>query len=74
MSTYYSQQNGLVERGHDSIVSPLSKTPQVWEKYLLLAPWADRVPVQRSTRYPTFEFLFTVVLTSGSHFGIIDWK
>jgi len=61
VSAYHPQANGLVERGHDSIVNSLSKysrQPGDWVRYLSLALWADRVSVRRSTGYSAFELLY----------------
>jgi transposase InsO family protein len=62
VSAYHPQSNGLVERGHDSIVNSLSKycskRPEEWAQYLPLALWADRVSVRRSTGYSAFELVY----------------
>ena len=63
VSAYHPQSNGLVERGHDSIVNSLAKYCQGerhkdWVKYLPLALWVDRISVQCSTGYSAFELLY----------------
>jgi len=82
-SAYHPQANGLVERGHDSIVNSLakycSKKPEEWVKYLPLALWADRVSVRRSTGYSAFELLYgrdcllPVDFTLES-WSVVDWE
>ena len=60
ISAYHPQANGLVERGHDSIVNSLakhSKEPGDWMKFLRLALWADRISVRCSTDYSIFELV-----------------
>jgi transposase InsO family protein len=83
ISAYHPQANGLVERGHDSIVNSLSKycskKPQDWEKYLPLALWADRVSVRRSTGYSAFELVYgrdcllPIDFTLES-WSVVDWE
>jgi hypothetical protein len=83
VSAYHPQANGLVERGHDSIVNSLakycSKKPTDWEKYLPLALWADRVSVRRSTGYSAFELVYgrdcllPVDFTLES-WSVVDWE
>jgi len=62
VSAFHPQANGLVERGHDSIINSLSKycskSPTDWVKYLPLALWADRISVRRSTGYSAFELVY----------------
>lgn len=58
---YHPQANGLVERGHESIVNSLakySKEPGYWVKHLSLALWADWISVRRSTGYSPFELVY----------------
>ena len=83
VSVYHPQANGLVERGHDSIVNSLfkycSKTPTDWVKYLPLALWVDRISVRRSTGYSAFELVYgrdcllPVDFTLES-WSIVDWE
>jgi hypothetical protein len=83
ISAYHPQANGLVERGHDSIVNSLSKycskKPTEWAKYLPLALWADRVSVRRSTGYSAFELVYgrdcllPVDFTLES-WSVVDWE
>ena len=83
VSAYHPQANGLVERGHDSIVNSLakycSKKPEEWVKYLPLALWADRVSVRRSTGYSAFELVYgrdcllPVDFTLES-WSVVDWE
>ena len=52
VSAYHLQTNGLVERGHDSIINALSKcsarSPAKWPKYFLFTLRADRALVRES--------------------------
>jgi hypothetical protein len=48
VSAYHPQANGLVERGHDSIINSLAKySKQLGDWVEPLALWADRVSVRR---------------------------
>jgi hypothetical protein len=81
VSVYHPQANGLAEPGHESIVNSLAKysrEPGDWVKHLLLALWADRISVRRSTGYSAFELvdgrecLLPVELSVPS-WSLIDW-
>ena len=82
VSAYHPQANGLVERGHDSIVNSLSKYSNKvgdWVKYLPLALWADRVSVRRSTGYSAFEMVYgreciLPVQFSSLSWSMVDWE
>ena len=62
ISAYHPQTAGLVERGHDAVINSLAKycshSPESWPRHLLLALWADRISVRRSTGYSAFELLY----------------
>ena len=81
ISAYHPQANGLVERGHDSIVNSLakySKQPGDWVKYLSLTLWADRISVRHSTGYSAFELVYgreclLPVELSVASWSMIDW-
>ena len=48
VSAYHPQANGLVERGHDSLINSLakySKSPGEWKRHLPLALWVDRIAI-----------------------------
>jgi len=78
VSAYHPQANGLVERGHDSIVNSLSKycahRPGDWVQYLSLALWADRVSVRRSTGYSAFELLYGRDCLLPVQFSVLSWS
>lgn len=60
VSAYHSQANGLVERGHDSIVHcpvKYSKQPDDWVQHLSLALYGGRISVRRSTGYSAFKLV-----------------
>jgi hypothetical protein len=77
VSEYHPQANGLIERGHESIVNSLAKysrEPGDWVKHLSLALWADR----RSTGYSAFELVYgreclSPVELSVASWSLIDW-
>ena len=81
ISPYHPQSNGLVECGHESIVNSLakySKKPDDWVKNLMLALWADRISVRRSTGYSAFELVYgreclLPVELSVMSWSLIDW-
>jgi hypothetical protein len=83
ISAFHPQANGLVERGDDAVVNSLAKycsdAPTEWVKYLLLALWADRISVRRSTGYSAFELLYgrecllPIEFTVQS-WGMVDWE
>ena len=84
VSAYHPQANGLVERGHDSIVNSLAKyckggKRSDWVKYLPLAFWADWISVHQSTGYSAFELLYErecllLVEISIQSWCIVDWE
>jgi Integrase zinc binding domain len=77
ISAYHPQSNGLVERGHDSIVNSLakySKKPNEWVQHLPLALWADRVSVRRSMGYSAFELLYGRDCLLPIQFSIQSWS
>ena len=49
ISSYYSQANGLVERGYQPVFNALAKLGKKWVKNLPLGVWADRIPTRAST-------------------------
>jgi hypothetical protein len=81
VSPYHPQANGLVERGHDSMVNSLakySKRPGDWVEHLPLALWADRISVRRSTGYSAFELVYgrdciLPVELSVTSWSLVDW-
>ena len=73
IAPYHPQSNGLVERGHQTIINAIAKYraadsrqstsnqfPPItdWTRYLALALWADRITVRRSTGYSAFELVY----------------
>jgi hypothetical protein len=70
IAPYHPQSNGLVERGHQTIINAIAKyhasdsarySPMFrkdWTWYVSLAMWADRVSVRRSTGYSAFELVY----------------
>lgn len=75
VSAYHPQANGLVERGHDSIVNSLSKySKSNWKQYLPLALWADRVSVRRSTGYSAFELVYGRECLLPVQFSVMSWN
>lgn len=77
ISAYYPQSNGLVERGHASVVNALAKYChdrqfQQWNAVLPLVLWADRVTVRRSTGYSGRDYLLPVDFTVVS-WSLVDW-
>jgi hypothetical protein len=62
VSAYHPQANGLVERGHDTIINSLAKycsqQKGQWVENLPLVLWADRISVRRATGYSAFELLY----------------
>ena len=76
ISAYHPQANGLVERGHDSLVNSLakySKRSNEWKQYLPLALWADRIAIRRSTGYSAFELLYERDCLLSIQFSIESW-
>ena len=83
VSAFHLQANGLVERGHNSIVNSLSKYCSKhtidWMKVLPFALWTDRISVLRSTRYSAFKLVYSqdcllpVDFTLES-WSIVDWE
>ena len=82
ISAYHPQSNGLVERGHSSVVNSLakySKKPGDWVEHLPLALWADRVSVRRTTGYSAFELVYgreclLPVEFSVASWSVVDWE
>ena len=83
ISAYHPQSNGLVERGHEPIVSSIAKycqgAPEEWPRYLPLALWADRIMVRRTTGYSAFRLMYgrdcvLPVETSIASWGVVDWN
>ena len=77
VSAYHPQANGLVERGHDSIVNSLSKYSKKvgdWVRHLPLALWADRVSVRRSTGYSAFEMVYGRECLLPVQFSLLSWS
>ena len=80
-SASHPQANGLVERGHDSIVNSLakySKAPGDWVKYLSLTLWIDQISVYRSIDYSIFELVYErecllPMELSMTSWSLIDW-
>jgi hypothetical protein len=66
IAPYHPQSNGLVERGHQTIINAIAKykaahptMPETgWTRYLALALWADRITVRRTTGYSAFELIY----------------
>jgi len=70
IAPYDLESNGLVERGHQTIINAIAKyrsadnsknrDPPItdWIRYLSLALWADRITVRRSTGYSAFELIY----------------
>ena len=59
----HPQTNGLVERGHLTLMKALAKVMepydyQNWPKYLHSVLWADRISVRRTTGYPPYELMY----------------
>ena len=83
ISAYHPQSNGLVERGHDTIVNSLSKycknDHSAWARHLPLVLWADRISVRRTTGYSAFELLYgrdcmLPVELSLASWSVVDWE
>jgi ribonuclease HI len=72
IAPYHPQSNGLVERGHQTIINAIAKyrrndtsvrsglypKEKGWTRYLALALWADRITVRRTTGYSAFELIY----------------
>ena len=58
IATYHPQSNGLIERGHQSIVDALAKLGGQWHLLLSFVVWADRITTRRSTGFPPYQLLF----------------
>ena len=83
ISAYHPQSNGLVERGHDTIVNSLSKYCKndhaAWARHLPLVLWADRISVRRTTGYSAFELLYgrdciLPIELSLASWSAVDWE
>jgi len=83
ISAYHPQANGLVERGHDAIVTALSKyckgSRNEWFRYLPLVLWADRVSMRRTTGFSAFRLLYgrdciLPVEFAVSSWAMVDWN
>ncbi|OMJ20637.1 Transposon Tf2-6 polyprotein [Smittium culicis] len=61
-SSYHPQANGMIEKGHQTIVNTLAKYSQEnnsdWEEKLNIILWAERITVKRSTGYSPYEIVF----------------
>ena len=58
IASYHSQANGLVERGHQPVLNPLSKLGQKWVKNLPLVVWADCITTRASTGFAPYKLVF----------------
>src|SRR5579862_3855582 len=72
IAPYHPQSNGLVERGHQTIINAIAKyrasdistrsglypRETGWTRYLALALWADRITTRRTTGYSAFELIY----------------
>lgn len=61
-SAYHPQGNGMIERGHRSILDSLSKVcgdnPEQWPNKLPAVLWADRITVKRTTGFSPFYLVY----------------
>jgi hypothetical protein len=84
IAPYHPQSNGLVERGHQTIINALAKYcaaehKKDWTRYLPLALWADRITVRRSTGYSAFELVYgreclMPIQLAINSWNVIDWN
>jgi len=88
IAPYHPQSNGLVERGHQSIINALSKykaqdvsrasrtwqKDTSWNRYLALALWADRITVRRTTGYSAFELVYGRECLLPVQLAITSWS
>jgi hypothetical protein len=66
IAPYHPQSNGLIERGHQTIINAISKYKAAhqsigetgWTRFLALALWADRITARRTTGYSAFELIY----------------
>jgi RNase H-like domain found in reverse transcriptase/Integrase zinc binding domain len=72
IAPYHPQSNGLIERGHQTIINAIAKYKAAdtstrsglypketgWTRYLAFALWADRITTRRSTGYSAFELIY----------------
>jgi ribonuclease HI len=72
IAPYHPQSNGLIERGHQTIINAIAKYRAAdtsirsglypretgWTRYLALALWADRITTRRATGYSAFELIY----------------
>jgi hypothetical protein len=61
-TAFHPQTNGMVERGHKSLVSALRKLtahePNQWPKYLSAVLWADRISWKRTTGEAPYKVVY----------------
>jgi hypothetical protein len=72
IAPYHPQSNGLIERGHQTIINAIAKYKAAdtstrsglypretgWTRYLALALWADHITTRRTTGYSAFELIY----------------
>ena len=58
ISSYHSQANGLVERGHQPIVNALSKMGNRWVRNFPVVLWVDRITTRTPTGFPPYKVVF----------------
>ena len=58
IASYYSQANGLVERGHQPVLNALSKLGQKWLKNLPLVVWANCITTRASIGFAPYKLVF----------------
>ena len=85
VNAYHPQSNGLVERGHQSIVDELAKLtapsgkPGNWPAHLASVLWADRITVRRSTERTPYRVVFgqeclLPVKIAMESWRVVDWS
>ena len=79
ISSYHSQANGLVERGHQPIVNALSKMGKRWVRNLPLVLWADRITTRASTGFPPYKLVFgqdcvLPVELDAASWTVVEWE